>query len=425
MRIRVFLLALVGMLLVCLPLFAVDEVPFSVGLFVLQEDSDSFLQLVGEAGSTYANQFLIPSDAYKTHLSDKQQQTSNLATLKSISVAYASKSEKDVKKARELPLDPVTSLSDRLPIIYRSIPYNEGYASLLQTHPGSRPWYVSKENLDAIILLKKTKLASNDRLRLYWYDLYADTITLIFDKVMVQNDPSEMLVEIGAALLTKTAGTEYGLLVFDDYSSSVSLSVNNEPLVSDMKQELFASGKYTVRVFGEGFVPRQMEVTIQPNTITHMGTTLEREEGEDIHLFSSLGKVNWYVDGLFYDTTCALDISSSMVPLVIVAQKEGFASKTVQVHTLVKEIEVRLQPEWMVNSALQGEEQKVFYKSLRNTMLAFGLYVASITLANTFDSANPLWQPLQVATSGFALVSTLDTIMNLASYVALAGSGVR
>lgn len=58
-------------------------------------------------------------------------------------------------------------------------------------------------------------------------------------------------------------------------------------------------------------------------------------------------------------------------------------------------------------------------------MLVFGLYVASSTLSSTFDMGNPLWQPLQIATSGFALVSTLHTIMNLVSYASLASSGVR
>jgi len=114
-----------------------------------------------------------------------------------------------------------------------------------------------------------------------------------------------------------------------------------------------------------------------------------------------------------------------MIPLVIVAQKQGFASKTLQVQKPVNEIGVTLQPQWMTRSSLVQEEQMLFYTSFRNTMLIFGLYVASITLSKTFEVANPLWQPLQVATSGFAIVSTMHTIMNLASYVALAGSGVR
>ncbi len=425
MRIRVFLLALVGVLLVCLPLFAVEETPFSVGIYALQDDSASLLHLVEEAGSVYANQFLIPSVAYKANFANKKNAEIEFSTLKRITAAYASKSEKDLLKARETPSDPITDISGRLAITYGQIPYQQGYASLLQSYPNARSWYASLQKLDAIILLKKSKLASNDRLRLYWYDLYSDTTTLIFDKVVMQKDPTEMLEEIGTALLVKTAGFEYGLLIFDNYKSSVAMEANGASLLIKERQELFISGEYTVRLSGEGYIAKEMKVRVLPNTITHVPASLERSEGGDIHLFSPLGKVNWFVDGSFLDTTCDLSIGSSQLPLVVVAQKEGFANKTLQIQRPVKEIAVTLKPEWMTSSAILQDEQRLFYKSFRNTMLFFGLYVASSTLSRTFDEANPLWQPLQVATSGFALVSTLQTIMNLASYVALASSGVR
>ncbi len=425
MQIRVFLLALVGILLVCLPLFAVEEVPFSIGIISFQDDSASLLQLVDDAGSTYANRFVIPSDAYKTYLSERQLQEVELSRLESISSAYASKSEKDLEKARELLPDSITTISDRLPVTYKQISYQKGYAKLLENFPDSRFWYASQEKLDALVLINKTKLASNDRIRLYWYESFSDTTTLIFDRVLVQREPSEMQEEIGTALLAKTAGPKYGLLIFDNYTSSVSVDINGEPLILKDRQELFPSGEYTVSLGGELYIPNQIEITLLPNTIMHVSASLERAELGDIHLSSTLGKVNWFVDGSFRDTRCDLTISSSMVPLVIVAQKEGFSSKTLQVQKPVQEISVSLQPKWMSSSALLQEEQKGFYKSLRNTMLVFGLYVASTTLSQTFDEANPLWQPLQVATSGFALVSTLHTIMNLASYVALASSGIR
>lgn len=425
MRISVFLLAVVGVLSVCLPLFAVEDVPFSIGILSFQDDSAALLQLVEDAGSTYANQFIVPSDAYRNNLSALQQKEIELSTLKDISGAYASKSEKDLEKAREMLPEPMVTISDRLPVTYKQIHYQRQYAKLLESFPDSRSWYASLEKLDALVLIKMTKLASNDRIRLYWYDLFSDTTTLIFDRVLVQKEPSEMQEEIGTALLAKTAGTGYGLLIFDNYNSSLSLEINKEPLLLKERQVLFPSGEYTIDLSGEGFVAMNMAVNVLPNTIQHVPTTLERTEVGNIHLSSTLGKVSWFVDGIFRDTRSDLTISSSMVPFVIVAQKEGFASKTLQVQKPVQEISVTLHPEWMTSSALLQEEQRGFYKSLRNTMLVFGLYVASTTLSKTFDVSNPLWQPLQVATSGFALVSTLHTIMNFASYVALASSGVR
>jgi len=345
--------------------------------------------------------------------------------LESISQAYASKSNTDLEKARVLPPASIMSIPDRLVITYKQIPYQEGYASLLESYPDARPWYASQGKFDAIILVKKSKIASNDRLRLYWYDLFSDTTTLIFDKMVIQKNQMEMLDEIGRALLSKTAGPEYGILIFDNYSSSVAIEVNGEPLLIKDRQALLLSGEYSVSLGGKPYITKQISLNVLPNSITHVSASLDRVEAGDIHLLSTLGNVHWFVDGSFRDVTGDLSISSSMVPLVVVAQKQGFASKTLQVQKPVKEIVVTLQPEWMTRSALLREEQMLFYKSFRNTMLVFGLYVASITLSHTFEVASPLWQPLQVATSGFALVSSLHTIMNLASYVALAGSGIR
>ena len=424
-RIRVFLLALVGVLCVCLPLFAVEDTPFTVGIFAFEDNSVALSQLVEDAGSAYAMEFVIPSDAYRTYRADKQKEEAQNAILASISLAYASKSERDLQKARELPPDPIVDIADRLMITYRQIPYQKGYASLLASYPDARPWFASKEGLDAIVLLKKSKIASNDRLRLYWYDLYSDTTALIFDQVVTREEQMEMQDEIGLALLSRTAGPEYGLLIFEQYSSSVAIEIDGEPLLIKDRQALLPSGEYSLSLDGELYVPKQLLIKVLPNSITRVPASLERAEAGDIQLTSTLGKVSWFVDGSFRDFTGELNISSSMVPLVIVAQKEGFASKTVQVQKPVDEIGITLHPGWMADTALLQDEQRLFYTSFRNTMLVFGLYVASITLSRTFDVANPLWQPLQVATSGFALVSTLHTIMNLASYVALAGSGVR
>lgn len=425
MHIRVFLLALVGVLLVCLPLSAVEEAPFSIGIFALQEDSTSLKSQVEEAGATYANLFLVPSTDYAAFLEEKRQRQRQLITAEEISRAYASKSEKDLEKASEVDGEQGVSIPSRLAVTYRQIPYHEGFSTLLTRYPGARYWYASQQGLDALILIKRTKLASNDRIRLYWHDTFSDTTTVILDQVvMVQNSPSEMLEKIGAALLAKTAGPEYGLLVLDNVSSSTQVAINGEPLLLKGRQELFASGEYSLSLSAEGFLARQLSVSLQPNTIVSVDASLDRMELGDMHLTSTTGKVNWFVDGLLYDTACELSISSSLVPLVVVAQKEGFASKTLQVQKPESELSVSLQPQWMTRSALVQEEQRLFYKSFRNTMLVFGLYVASSTLSRTFDVGNPLWQPLQVATSGFALVSTLHTILNFASYASLAGSGV-
>ncbi|HKL60192.1 MAG TPA: hypothetical protein VJ863_09850 [Sphaerochaeta sp.] len=426
MRIRVFLLALVGVLSVCPPLFALEEIPFSVGIFSLQDDAALLSSQIEEAGTTYANQFLVPSDAYKQYLIARHEKIDDLAKLKEISSAYASKSEKDLLKAREIQVEPEMILAERLEVTYSQIPYEKGYASLLTLYPDARSFYASQQGLDALLLIKKTKISSNDRIRLYWYDLFSDTTTVIFDQVVVgQQAPLEMQEKMGAALLAKSAGPEYGLLVFDNFRSSLSLTVNGEPYQLDGEQTLFSPGEYTLSFSEEGFVSKQITLTIEENTITHVPSRLERVAVGDIHLSSTIGKVAWFVDGQEEGISCDLSIGSTRVPLVIVAQKEGFASKTLQVQKPVQEISVSLQPEWMTRSALVQEEQRGFYKSLRNTMLIFGLYVASTTLSQTFDVANPLAQSLQVATSGFALVSTMHTLMNLASYVALAGSGVR
>ncbi len=424
MHIRGILLALVGFLCICPPLFAVEEISFSVGIVALQDESSAALDLIGQAGTAYAKEYVL-DDAYKTYLANRSRSASERTVQNAISLAYAAKSEAGLEKAREMEPDHVGIISDRISVRYDQIPYEKGYGALLTSYPEARPWFASNMNLDALILLNRTRLASHDRIRLYWYDLFSDTTTLIFDQVVMEKDLMEMSEQIGLALLSKTAGPEYGLLVLDDLDSSVSVLLDGEALPLNDRRALLFQGQYTLSLGGDLYVPKQIPATVLPNTITHIPSSLERKAGQDMLLTSFVGKVNWYVDGGFIEAGCDLSLSTSMVPLVIVAQKQGFSSKTLQVEKPVRKIGVSLQPEWMSRASLQQEEQGDFYASFRNTLLYFGLYVASITLSQTFDTANPLWQPLQIATSGFALVSTMHTIMNFASYVALAGSGVR
>lgn len=425
MRIRVFLLALVGMPLVCLSLFAADQTPFSVGIVALQDDASSLLAMVEEAGTTYASTFIPANEAYKEYLTFRDQAEAEVARLKNISFAYVSKSEKELEKALQPMVLPQVFAADRLSVSYSQVSLEPGYSNLLDTFAESRPWYASRENLDALLLVKQTRLASKERIRIYWYDLFSDTTTLIFDQLDVGESPSSMLEEIGEALLAKCAGPDYGLLLFDSYSSLFVVEANGEPLVIEDKKVLLPSGEYSLSISSEGYVSKQIPINVLPNTITHVPISLKRIQMGDMRLSSPLGKVSWFVDGLYYGEGCDLSISASMAPLVVVAKKDGFASKTLQIQKPIREIVVPLEPEWMKDSLLLEDRQRGFYKSLRNTMLVFGLYVASTTLSQTFEVASPLWQPLQVATSGFALVSTLHTIMNLASYVALASSGVR
>ncbi|MDY0288008.1 MAG: hypothetical protein RBR15_04195 [Sphaerochaeta sp.] len=425
MRIRGFLLALVGFLLACLPLSAAEQAPFSVGIIALGDELSPFADLVAEGGRTYASTFIVPSEAYGVHLFSREQREQEISISESISSAYGSKSEKELEKAL-LPLPRATTVpSDRVPIIYREVPLEKGYSALLSSFPESRSWFASREKLDALVLVHQTRIASKVRLRLYWYDLFTDTTTPVLDQVVVQDLPQKMQEEIGSALLAKSAGGQYGLLILDGYTSSLSIEVDGQPLTLQGGQALLISGEYTLEMSREGFIPSQSVVTVGAQAITRIPVSLERIPMGEMHLFSSQGKVSWFVDGLLADTSCSLSLAASLVPLVVVAQKEGFSGKTLQIQKPFQEREVLLEPGWMADSSLLMQRQGDFYASLRNTMLIFGLYVASSTLSQTFDVANPLWQSLQVATSGFALVSTLHTIMNLASYVALASTGVR
>ncbi len=425
MRLRDFLLALVGVLLVCIPLFSADEVPFSVGIISLQEEASPYLALAQEAGTSYASTFLIPDEGYRDHLASRELGEKRLAQLKEISSAYASKSEQRLETALKVPDYAKPRLSDRVSVTYREIPLQKGYHHLLNSFPGSRSWFASQHGLDALLLIQQSKLAANDRLRIYWYDLFTDTTHLIFDQVVIGGDTSVLQEEVGKALLAKTTGPEYGLLIFDDYSSSTLIEANGEALAVQGGQVLLPFGQYTLNMTQAFHEPALLSITVMPNTITHISSALNRIPLKEMRLSSPQGKVSWFVDGVLYGNRCELSISASLVPLVVVAQKEGFSPLTLQIQKPFEQIEVPLQPEWMERTSLLESRQEGFYKSLRNTMLVFGLYVASSTLSETFEVANPLWQPLQVATSGFALVSTLHTIMNLASYAALAGTGIR
>lgn len=424
MRLFPLRLAVMGMLLVCLPLFG-EQVSYSVGILSLQSGTEALESFVQEVGTGYANLFTIAPTSYSEYLLAKQERSSEMMKNETISLSYAKHSPLELEKASKAELPALVEPPYPLGVTYRTFPFEEKRATMLGTFEASRPWFCSKEGLDALLLIQTTELASVKRIRLFWYDAPSSSTRLIFDQVVVKQDLREKKEDIALALLQRTAGSDASMLVFDQLGPAVRIEANNEDLILSGSHTLVKPGELVLTLSSVGYASRTVSLTVHPGTITHIPGSLKPLDLGSIELVSPFGASNWYVQGSFLGNASSITLGQYSLPMLVVAQKDGFASKTIQLQSPTDSLLVELKPEWMSSVELLEEKQRGFYKSLRNTMLVFGLYVACSTLSETFEVANPLWQPLLVATSGFALVSSLQTIMNLASYASLAGSSVR
>lgn len=412
---------MVCILTICLPLFASDDGAFHVGIIALQEEAKSLLSSVEEAGTHFAPTLFIPDDSYATYLSERPFQRAQQVRQEAISKAYAAKSLNQLLKAQQIVPLQGPSIEGQLSIVYEQVPFDQDVALFLSEYEEARQWYASSEGYDALLLVEVQSIASYDRMRLFWYDRFLDTTSPLLDTVIISAYDASLQQAIAMALFAKSTGGGYGYLQIEDGMYNLTITVDDKPFT----QQAVPIGEHRVRMSKPGFEEQVVTLTILENTLTRVVPELQALVADDVVVRSNTGKVQWFLDGLPLAPDAEITLLDVHYPITLVAKKDGFSSTIISLQNPAKSLDIALKPAWMDDSSLMRNEQEGFYKSLRNTMLIFGLYVASNTASRTFEQASPLWQPLQVATSGLALVSALHTIMNLASYVGLSGSSAR
>lgn len=418
-----FLLLLATAITLCLPLFGADD-SYTIGIFPLQDMASTFPLFVQQTGEKYANTYCILNEKQMLFHLNAENMRLTYEQNEKLRVAYADKSFTTVEKIAQEPITKIETYPSSLPISYRKIPHDEKLATLLSSGKEAIEWYCSKENLDALLLLEATDLSKITRIEVLWFDLFSNEVVSIFDRISIDQNFAELEEPLGLALLSKTAG-DVSVIVFDNPVPTLEVKEEGTVVPLDSYLVFLPEGTHLLQLGGVGYLSRSISLDLKKNTITHIDAQLEQEVFDEIKLNSTLGNVDWYINGSFREHSTNLDLKNYALPLIVVAQKEGFSNKTIQTSQTIEYLSFEMKPEWMDDNQLLLDAQKGFYKSLRNTILMFGAYVAIATLANTYEVESPLWQPLLVATSGISLVASLQTIMNLATYTSYAGSGVR
>ena len=421
---RRFLLLLVTGITLCLPLFGIDD-SFSIGIFPLHDTVPAFSGFLQQTGEKYANTYFILDENQKKFYLDAKNRLLRQGQDEKLSSAYASKSFEMVETVTKEVVTPIENCPPSFPVSYRILAYDEQLSLLLPSNKDAANWYCSKENLDALLLVNISDLSKVTRVEVIWYDLFSNVFISIFDKVSINQNFMDMEESLALSLVSEIVGKDVALIVFDNPIPALLVKTKDNNLILDSPIAFLPVGSHELQLSATGYLSKSISLTLEKNTITHVDAHLEQEVYGPVKLTSGVGNVFWYVNGNRMEKATDFTLEQYSLPLVVVVQKDGFTKKTIQTNQTLKNLTLDLKPYWMNDHKLLLDSQKDFYKSLRNTILMFGMYVASATLAKTYEVGNPLWQPLLVATSGIALVSSLHTIMNLATYTSHAGSGVR
>lgn len=114
----------------------------------------------------------------------------------------------------------------------------------------------------------------------------------------------------------------------------------------------------------------------------------------------------------------SLPLSASFQGGAVLAtiSKEGFAPTTLQLDGSQDFVSVTLRPQWMADEGRVREAKDRMYRSMRNSLLSFGLYVAMSAIGNIYSDAASWTDAFGVLAGGVAVVNLVDFIYDCISY---------
>lgn len=114
-----------------------------------------------------------------------------------------------------------------------------------------------------------------------------------------------------------------------------------------------------------------------------------------------------------------IEAPTQISPLVVSSSAPGFATKSRQYDKLLTLEKIELKPEWMLKTEGRVEKsKKSMYRALRNSLLLFGTFVATKSLANVYSDENfgPLLEIAGVAAGGLTILSAGNFAIKCVAY---------
>lgn len=313
-----------------------------------------------------------------------------------------------------------------------------------------------KENfINEIIFIEIEKINTLNNLKIYSKNLFNNERVLIFDRIIIDNSISSLTPYILESLINyyfddltivKNDIDKVNIEINEITDKSVIENLKAKELVNDTINDsdiildfdlnllnekdyinipnnnkflFFNSGTHYLLIKGnniENYILKVISEKNNINTISKIGNTLKRGP---LTLYSDVGQVNWFVNGLDLGITNSLVLDNPLIPSVILLKKNNFSN---QLFSLNKPLEFKnfnLSPSWMDTTTVFEKKQSDFYQGLLNYILGCATFISIKTLNNIYinSAISPFINNLS---DGMLMIAQIDIAYKLVSYLKLA-----
>ncbi len=174
-------------------------------------------------------------------------------------------------------------------------------------------------------------------------------------------------------------------------------------------------GGHSLRVLADHYEPLDLSFTVSEGAVTVLEGGLEPLPVGTVTITATPVDATL---SLFGVEMPSLPLSASFQGGAVLAtiSKEGFAPTTLQLDGGQDFVSVTLRPQWMADDGRVREAKDRMYRSMRNSLLSFGLYVAMSAIGNIYSDASPWTDAFGVLAGGVAVVNLVDFIYDCISY---------
>lgn len=206
----------------------------------------------------------------------------------------------------------------------------------------------------------------------------------------------------------------FTVLDLSAFPSSRFYTIDGDELLTDSSFAVVPINLAGLTVRRNGFYDLNLTLSLSEGVNTLSGQQVEREVGS-----ITLTAYPYGAEATFFGLSVPnLPLSTRFQSgtVLLSLYEEGFARENIQLTDRTDFYHVQLRPQWMQTEGRVEEAKKDMYSSMRNTLLAFGLYVALGTYASIYSEASSWSQPLQGLAMGISVMGLVSFIRDAIAY---------
>lgn len=197
-------------------------------------------------------------------------------------------------------------------------------------------------------------------------------------------------------------------------SGTLSDSLSGEEIIRSGQWALVDLSTTSITVASSGYQSLTVEVdtSAKPYPVLE-GSLIEEDIGSvSLQAFPSGTKASLF--GLSADLPLSASFQSGA--LIVSLSNEGFKTENLQLTPQSRFHSVMLRPQWMAQEGRTGEAKDEMYRSMRNSLLSFGLYVIMSSLSQIWPQAAPVADLVTPLAAGISIVNLIDFIHDAMAY---------